>query len=275
VAQVVADQLGSDLDAVTILQGDTAVSPYGAGTGGSRSAVVVGGAAHEASVALHAKLRSIAAHHFEAAPEDLELAGSVVWVRGTPARSMTFEQLATIAYTAQALPAGMEPGLEVLHRYRPPSFTFANACHACVVEVDVETGMVRIERYIVSCDCGTMINPAVVEGQIAGGVVQGIGGVLFEHLVYDEHGNPLAATFLDYLLPTAGDVPDIECGHIETPSATPGGFKGVGEGGAIGAPAAVFNAVADALAPLGVVLTRQPLTPSVLLEAIMNAQAAS
>jgi aerobic carbon-monoxide dehydrogenase large subunit len=148
---------------------------------------------------------------------------------------------------------------------------FSNACHICTCEVDPETGKVTLLRYVVSEDCGVMINPMVVEGQIAGGVVQGIGGVLYEHAVYDEDGNPLATTFLDYLLPTATEAPVIEYGHVETPAATPGGHKGMGEGGAIGSPPAVFNAVADALRPFGVKLDRSPLGPSELLEAIETA----
>jgi carbon-monoxide dehydrogenase large subunit len=140
-----------------------------------------------------------------------------------------------------------------------------NATHVCTCEVDIQTGQVTLLRYIVSEDCGPMINPTVVEGQIAGGTVQGIGGVLYEHLAYDPDGNPITSTFLDYVLPTAAEVPVIEYGHVETPSAGPGGHKGVGEGGAIGAPPAVVNAVADALAPFGVEITRLPLTPSAIV----------
>ncbi len=142
---------------------------------------------------------------------------------------------------------------------------WVNATHLCTCEVDVATGRVGLLRYIVSEDCGPMINPNVVEGQIAGGAVQGIGGVLFEHLAYDDLGNPVTTTLMDYLLPTAAEVPTIEYGHIETPSPGPGGYKGVGEGGAIGAPAAVVNAVADALAPFGVRITDLPLTPYAVL----------
>jgi carbon-monoxide dehydrogenase large subunit len=142
----------------------------------------------------------------------------------------------------------------------------------CTCEVDVATGQVELLRYIVSEDCGPMINPSVVEGQIDGGTVQGIGGALYEHLVYDEDGNPVTTTFLDYLLPTAADVPVIEHGHVETPGPGPGGYKGVGEGGAIGAPPAVVNAVADALAPLGVVITDQPLTPSRIVALLESAR---
>src|SRR6185436_4215040 len=162
----------------------------------------------------------------------------------------------------EALPPEIEGGLEATVRFQPPPFTWSNACHVCVCEIDRATGKVELTRYVVSEDCGMMINPMVVEGQIAGGVVQGIGGVLYEHMIYDADGNPLTTTFLDYLLPTAAEVPTIEYGHIETRSNTPGGHKGMGEGGAIGAPPAVFNAVADALSLVGARVTRQPLGPS-------------
>ena len=161
-------------------------------------------------------------------------------------------------------------GLEEKARYTPNApFTWSNSCHACLCEVDPRTGGVTLLRYVVSEDCGVMINPDIVEGQIAGGVVQGIGGVLYEHMVYDEAGNPQSTTFVDYLLPTAAEVPMIEYGHIETPASTnPGGYKGMGEGGAIGSPPAVINAVADAIAHAGARLTRQPLTPMAVLAAL-------
>ena len=194
-------------------------------------------------------------------------------MRGTPAIGITFGELAALAYfEPSALPPGVPAGLEASARYTADTpIVWVNATHVCTCEVDVTTGRVALLRYIVSEDCGPMINPSVVEGQIAGGSVQGIGGVLFEELAYDEDGNPLATTFMDYLLPTAADIPMIEYGHIETPSGGPGGHKGVGEGGAIGAPPAVVNAVADALAPFGVTVTRLPLTPSrivALLDAV-------
>jgi carbon-monoxide dehydrogenase large subunit len=164
------------------------------------------------------------------------------------------------------------PGLEASGRYRPESpIIWANATHLCTCEVDVVTGEVTLLRYIVSEDCGPMINPGVVEGQIAGGTVQGIGGALYEHLAYDEEGNPVTTTFMDYLVPTAREVPTIEYGHVETPSPGPGGYKGVGEGGAIGAPPAVVNAVADALAPFGVEITRLPLTPESIVTLVRRA----
>jgi carbon-monoxide dehydrogenase large subunit len=180
------------------------------------------------------------------------------------------EDIAEIAYfQPHKLPAGVPAGLEASGRYhaRVPVI-WANATHVCTCEVDVTTGIVTLLRYIVSEDCGPMINPDVVEGQIAGGTAQGIGGVLLEHLVYDQDGNPLTTTFMDYLIPTSTDLPMIEYGHIETPSAGPGGFKGVGEGGAIGAPPAVVNSIADALAPFGAEITRLPLTPAAILQLI-------
>jgi carbon-monoxide dehydrogenase large subunit len=264
--QIVAEALGVALDDVVLVQGDTASTPFGRGTGGSGSAVIGGGACRDAAAQVRSKALEIAAHLMEAAPADLELVEGVVSVRGTPTRTLSFAEIARVAHleTTQ-LPDGIEPGLEATASYTAPPFTWSNACHVCTVELDRDTGLVRIDRYIVSEDCGVMINPMVVEGQIAGGVVQGIGGVLYEHFVYDDDGNPLTTTFLDYLLPCATEVPDIEYGHVETRSNTPGGHKGMGEGGAIGAPPAVFNAVADALALVGARVTRQPLGPSEIL----------
>lgn len=268
IPQVVADHLGCALDDVVLRQGGD--TPYGPGTGGSRSAVIAGGAAQSAAATLREKLVAIAAHLLEAAPDDLEVSASVVSVRGTPSKALTFAELAGTAYlNPEALPPGIEPGLETSKRFQPTSpFTWSDACHACVCEVDAETGEITLLRYVVSEDCGVMINPMVVEGQIAGGVAQGIGGALLEEMAYDADGNPLATTFLDYLIPTAADVPDIEYGHIEKPSNSPGGYKGMGEGGAIASPAAVANAVNDALAGLGAVVHRFPMTPTRVLEAI-------
>ena len=182
---------------------------------------------------------------------------------------MTVKQVAQTAYqNAATLPADLDRTLEVVHRYHAPPSMWSNACHAVTVEVDTDTGQVSILRYVVAEDCGVMINPNIVDGQVVGGVAQGIGGVLYEHNVYDADGNPLSSTLLDYLLPTAAEIPEIEIHHLETPAATTGGYKGVGEGGAIGAPAAVFNAVADALAPLGVTLRDQPLDPAAVLAAL-------
>ena len=264
--QVVADELGVPLDDVVLVQGDTASTPFGRGTGGSGSAVIGGGACREAAQLVRAKVLEIAAHLMEAAPVDLELVEGEISVRGTPSRTLPFAEVARVAHLETArLPEGLSPGLDATASYKAPPITWSNACHVCTVELDRRTGLVKIDRYIVSEDCGVMINPMVVEGQIAGGVVQGIGGVLYEHFVYDADGNPLTTSFLDYLIPTATEVPTIEYGHVETRSNTPGGHKGMGEGGAIGAPPAVFNAVADALALVGARVTRQPLGPSQLL----------
>ncbi|HVB04953.1 MAG TPA: xanthine dehydrogenase family protein molybdopterin-binding subunit [Acidimicrobiales bacterium] len=263
ICQIVADELGVDLADVSIVIGDTAATPFGATTGGSRNAVSGGNSAIKAAVDLRGKVLEIAGHALEASVEDLEIEKGVVQVRGAPVRQKSLGEIATLAETSLNLPAGMQPGLETVGRFTTSTgYTFSNATHVAVCEVDVETGQVAVRRFIVSEDCGVMINPNVVEGQIAGGVIQGIGGVLYEHFVYDEAGNPLTTTYLDYLIPTSTEVPVIEYDHLETAATTnPGGFKGMGEGGAIGAPAAIINAVADALAPFGVEITRQPLTP--------------
>jgi carbon-monoxide dehydrogenase large subunit len=267
VLQLTADALGVRIEDVATVQGDTAVTGFGAGTAGSRSASMTAGAVRETASLLRHRISAIAAHKLEASVADIELTESRASVRGTPTMGMSLGEVAALAYfDPYSLPPGVPAGLEATVRYTAETrFIWVNASHVCTCEVDVTTGRVRLLRYIVSEDCGPMINPNVVEGQIAGGVVQGIGGVLHEHLVYDEVGNPLATTLMDYLLPTAADVPLIEYGHIETPGPGPGGYKGVGEGGAIGAPPAVVNAVADALSPFGVKITRLPLGPSQVL----------
>jgi carbon-monoxide dehydrogenase large subunit len=268
-AQVVAESLGVDVDLVRVQQGDTDVAPFGGGTGGSRSAVIAGGAARAASIKVRDKAVTIAAHLLEAAPGDIVVEDGNFFVQGTPSRSVTLANIAMTSYAnPDGLPPDLEPGLEAVARYSPPPFTWGNSCHICTCEVDRATGLVKLLRYVVSEDCGIMINPMIVEGQVAGGVVQGIGGVLLEHIVYDDDGNPLTTTFLDYTLPTASDVPDLEYGHMETPAPNPGGHKGVGEGGAIGSVPAVFNAVADALAQVGATVRRMPLGPSTVLDAL-------
>lgn len=272
-AQLVAGHLGVRVEDVRVHMGDTAETPYSIGTGGSRSGPVMGAAIRRAALAVRERALAIAAVMLEASADDLDLVDGVVAVRGTPTRTLAFEAVAHAAYfDLSRLPDGAEPGLDVVTRYQAPDLMYSNACHACIVEVHPVTGSVEIVRYVVSEDCGQMINPNVVEGQIAGGAVQGIGGVLLEDFVYDADGNPLTTTFLDYLIPTAGDVPTIEYGHVETPAATPGSYKGVGEGGAIGAPAAVANAVNDALLPTGVQLHTHPLSPCRLSEAIAAAR---
>ncbi|SEP10383.1 xanthine dehydrogenase family protein molybdopterin-binding subunit [Trujillonella endophytica] len=266
VVQLTADVLGVAIEDVATIQGDTAVTGFGAGTAGSRSGSMTAGAVRDTATILRERMIAIAAHKLEAAPEDIELVRSRASVRGVPGASVTVAELAATAYfDPYSLPPGVPAGLEASARYTAETRSvWVNAAHVCTCEVDPVTGGVTLLRYIVSEDCGPMINPSVVEGQIAGGTVQGIGGALLEHLAYDEDGNPTATTFVDYLLPTATDVPVIEYGHIETMSGGPGGYKGVGEGGAIGAPPAVVNAVADALAPFGARITRLPLTPESL-----------
>jgi carbon-monoxide dehydrogenase large subunit len=264
VVQLAADALGVRIEDVHTIQGDTAVTGFGAGTAGSRSGSMTAGAIRETASILRDRIRAIAAHRLEAAVEDIELADSRASVRGTPSLAVSLADIAELAYfEPHALPAGLPAGLEASARYAATNASiWVNATHLCTCQVDVDTGRVELLRYIVSEDCGPMINPDVVEGQIAGGVAQGIGGVLYEHLASDDEGNPLATTLMDYLVPSAVEIPPIEYGHIESPSPGPGGFKGVGEGGAIGAPPAVVNAVADALSPFGATLTRLPLSPS-------------
>jgi carbon-monoxide dehydrogenase large subunit len=263
VVQLAADALGAKLEDVDTIQGDTAVTGFGAGAAGSRSASMTAGAVRETAKVLRDRILGIAARELGAAKEDVGLADGRAKVRGRPGSGISLREIAALAEDPSSLPSGVAPGLEASARYTADTpAIWVNATHLCTCEVDVATGRVQLLRYIVSEDCGPMINPNVVEGQIAGGTVQGIGGALYEHLACDEDGNPVTTTLMDYLLPTVSDVPEIEYGHIETPSPGPGGYKGVGEGGAIGAPPAVVNAVADALSPFGVTLTRLPLSPA-------------
>jgi aerobic carbon-monoxide dehydrogenase large subunit len=274
--QLTADALGVDISQVRTIQGDTAITPFGAGTGGSRSGSMIAGAIRETATILRRRIAAIAAHALEASPDDIVLGDGRAAVAGSPSSGLTLAEVAELAYFgADRLPADIPLGLEASSRYRAESFSiWANASHVCTCQVDVETGVVHLLRYVVAEDCGPMINPNVVEGQIAGGVVQGIGGALLEDFCWDEDGNPLATTYVDYLLPTTTEVPTIEYAHVEgSPGPGPGGYKGVGEGGAIAAPAAVVNAVADALAPFGVEITSLPITPARLRALIEQATA--
>jgi aerobic carbon-monoxide dehydrogenase large subunit len=216
----------------------------------------------------------MAAHRLEVEESDIELAGSKALVREDPSKSVSFADLAYRSYyEPQQLPPGLAATLEATARFTSQAMIhWANATHACTCEVDIDTGHVTLTRYIVSEDVGPMINPNVVEGQIAGGTVQGIGGALLEEMAYDADGNPLSSTFVDYLLPTATEVPSIEYGHVEIPGPGVGGYKGCGEGGAIGSTPAVINAINDALAPLGVELTRLPASPAAIVELIEQAR---
>ncbi len=274
VVQLTADVLGADIDDVSTIQGDTAVTPYGAGTQGSRSGPMTAGAVNEAGAILRKQIVAMAAHRLEVDESEIELANSRASVRNDHEKSVSF---ADLAYRSYYEPSQLPPGmgaLEATARFTSQTMIhWANATHACTCEVDVETGHVRLTRYIVSEDVGPMINPNVVEGQIAGGTVQGIGGALLEDMVYDDNGNPLSSTFVDYLLPTATEVPAIEYGHVEIPGPGVGGYKGCGEGGAIGSTPAVINAINDALAPLGVTVTRLPASPAAIVGLIENAKA--
>ncbi|HYF96161.1 MAG TPA: xanthine dehydrogenase family protein molybdopterin-binding subunit [Symbiobacteriaceae bacterium] len=267
-AQLAADELGIPIDEIQVVYGDTLVSPYGMGTFASRSAVIGGGAVMGASRTLRQKLERIAARILECRPEEITYAGGS-FAAGD--RAVSLQECARTAYYRAELIADLGPGLEATQFFdnAPGTGAFANALHAAVVEVDPATGEVQILRYVVVDDCGTVINPMIVHGQIVGGTVQGIGGALLEHLVYDENGQLLSGTFLDYLLPSAAEAPAVEVVSLHTPSPiTPLGMKGVGEGGAIAPGACLANAVTDALAPFGARVDQTPVTPELVLKLI-------
>ncbi len=270
-AQVAADELGVRVADVRVVQGDTTVVPHGWGTWASRSAVLGGGAIIQASTKLREKILRTASRLSEVPEDDLELAEGLVRRKTDGMKLMPLQDIAhlLVVQAPAGLPEDEEPGLEATAHYTPPPWTHANATFLATVEVDVETGQVQLLRLIAVEDCGTIINPIIVDGQIQGGVAQGIGTALYEQTVYDENGQLLTGTLMDYLAPTAVDVPQVEIGHIETPSPyTPHGIKGMGEGGAIAPPAAIANAVADALAPFGVRVNEIPLTPERVLTLI-------
>jgi carbon-monoxide dehydrogenase large subunit len=272
-AQVVADALGVRLDDVRVVSGDTRVVPHGSGVWASRSAVVSVGAAHAAATEVRRRLLVLAAHLFEADPDDVELVDGVVGVRGVPASRTGVAEVAAVAYWGtHRLPADVEVGLGAVGSYSGPPYTFNNGTHVAVVEVERATGLVRVVDYAVVEDCGVLVNPDIVDGQIRGGVAQGLGGALLEHVVLDPIGQPQTSTLLDYLVPTAVDVPDIRIEHIETPAPTTTlGTKGVGEAGTAGAPAAIHCAVNDALARVGARVWRQPIRPEDVLAALTAA----
>jgi carbon-monoxide dehydrogenase large subunit len=295
-AQIAADALGCDPADVTVVTGDTSRFNFGAGTYASRAIVTSGSAVHKAAVAVRDKALRVAAGLLEVSPHDLELIDGRARVKGLPGKEVTLGALATVANpiryaygkessdaalklvkprTGAVLAEGDEPGLEARGYYAPPQATFASGCHAAIVEIDLHTGDLTFVRYVVQHDCGTMVNPTIVEGQIRGGVAQGIGGAFYERIVYDADGQPLTASFMDFLIPTAMEIPEIEVTHLETPSPlNPLGIKGVGEAGAIPVPALVAEAIDDALAPLGLRIREMPLGPSRLRELIEAARAA-
>jgi aerobic carbon-monoxide dehydrogenase large subunit len=270
-AQVVADNLGVRLEDVRVLSGDTAVAPHGSGVWASRSAVVSAGASAAAAAEVRRRLLLLASHLLEADPADLEMSEGLVGVRGVPSTNLSVREVAQVAYWGtHQLPPGTEVGLGAVGAYSGPPYTFNNGTHVAVVEIERATGLVRVVDYFVVEDCGVLINPDIVDGQIRGGVAQGLGGALLEHVIHDPIGQPQTSTMLDYLVPTAVDVPDIRIEHIETPAPTTSlGTKGVGEAGTAGAPAAVHCAVNDALASGGAAgVWRQPIRPEDVLGAL-------
>jgi aerobic carbon-monoxide dehydrogenase large subunit len=268
-AQIVADRLGISPDQVEVLHGDTDRGPFGMGTYGSRSLAVGGESAARAAEKVREKAKRLAAHLLEAAPEDMELVDGKYQVRGSPDKGMALADIALAAYVPENLPEGMEPGLEEVNFYDPENFVYPFGAHAAVVEVDAETGKVDLVRYVAVDDCGPAINPMLIDGQVHGGVAHGVGQALFEQIVYDEDGQLVTGTFVDYALPTAAELPNIETDRTETPSPTNTlGVKGVGEAGTIAASPAVVNAVIDALRPLGVDYIDMPLTPMRVWQAI-------
>ncbi len=262
-AQIIADQLGVPFEDVVILHGDTDSAPYGGGTGGSRSGPIGGGAALVAGRQMRERLVKYAAALLEAGEADIELGDGKAWVAGVPDRSITIRTIAETAYTnVKKIPEGLPIGLELTARYLPKRpVTFSNGTHIAEVEVDPATGVVKVTRYAVVNDCGRLINPTIVEGQIHGGVAQGIGAAVLEALRYNEDGQLVTTSLLDYLLPESTDVPRMAIRHLETPSEGEGGIKGMGEGSLIAAPAAVVNAISDALEPFGGMVDTLPVTP--------------
>ena len=273
-AQIIADEIGIAPERVKIVHGDTDRVPYGWGTFASRSLVICGGASLIAAQKVRAKLIKIASDMLEAAPADIVIENGEARVIGTD-RALSIAQLARESYTqTHRFKGAIEPGIVENGTYDPPG-TFSNACHVAIVDVDIETGKPKIERYVVAEDAGVLINPMIAEGQVHGGVAQGIGNALLEEIVYDESGNPLTTTLADYLPPTAREIPVIELRHFETASTNSiTKAKGLGEGGSIGAPAAVINAINDALSPFDLSIEEMPATPQLIRAAVRKAEKA-
>lgn len=271
-SMIVADKLGISPDDIEVLHSDTAIAPYGMDTYGSRSLSVGGSAIHLATEKVLDKARAIAAHQLEVSADDLEYSNGTFAVKGSPEKAYPLAAAAFEAFTAHNLPDGMEPNLEASVTWDPPNFTFPYGSHFAVVEVDTETGKVELVRYLAVDDCGNRINPLIIEGQIHGGLVQGIAQALYEEASYDAAGNLLTSTLADYLVPSATEFPFFELDHTVTPSPTnPLGVKGIGEAGAIASPPAIINAIIDALSHLGVSHIDMPASPQRVWETINNA----
>jgi carbon-monoxide dehydrogenase large subunit len=275
-SMIVADQLGVSPDDVEVLHSDTSIAPHGMDTYGSRSLSVGGTALWLATEKVIDKAKLIAAHQLEVAAEDLDYAGGTFTVKGSPDRTMAIGAVAFEAFTAHNLPDGLEPNLEASSHWDPPNFTFPFGTHICVVEVDEETGKVDVLKYVAVDDCGTQINPLIIEGQVHGGIVQGAAQALFEEAIYDEDGNLVTSSLADYLVPSAADFPSMQTDTTVTPSPTnPMGVKGVGEAGTIAAAPAVMNAIIDALSPFGITDIDMPATPQRIWTAIKQSTDAS
>jgi aerobic carbon-monoxide dehydrogenase large subunit len=272
-AQVVASELGVAVDDVVVIHGDTSQTPMGWGTYGSRTTAVGSGALMGAIGKIKEKAKVVTAHLLEAAPEDVDYADGKFFVRGAPAKAKSIQDIALMANVAWNMPKGVEPGLEASAFFDPPNFVYPFGAHLAVVRVDAETGETKLERYVAVDDCGRVINPMIVEGQIHGGIVQGVGQALWEGAVYSDDGQLLTGSMMDYALPRADAFPRLELGMTETPTAVnPLGVKGIGETGTIASTPAVYNAVLDAVAPLGVKRIDMPLTPERVWRAIRDAK---
>ena len=260
--QIVADQLGVELDDVTVIHGDTKLVAKGMGTFGSRGTAVGGIAVYQAAEKVQEKARELAAHILEVDADDLVFSDGRFSVKGVPRKGMTIKQIAQQARAAKNLPANLSPDLAAESTFEPSNFTFPFGTHICVVEIDPQTGAVAIKQYIAVDDCGKVINPLLVDGQVQGGIVQGLGQALYEEVVYDENGQLITGSLMDYAVPRAADLPRLRLAHTETPTpVNPLGIKGIGEAGTIGSTPAVVSAVIDALAPFGVEHIDMPLTP--------------
>ena len=271
-AQIASEYLGIDYEKISVRHGDTATIPQGIGTMGSRQVAVGGEGVKNASLKIVENAKSIAAHKLEANPEDIEVADGSLFVKGTPSKNLTWAEVATFSFQRLELPEDMDPGsLDTTILQEVPNFSFPSGAYACVIEIDRQTGDARIRDMYLVDDCGTVINPLLAEGQVHGGVAQGIAQALYEEFSYDENGQPTTATFIDYLMPGAPDLPSYISGRINTPNPNNSlGAKGIGESGSVGTPPAVMNAVVDAVRHLGVTHIDMPATPQKLWEILQG-----
>jgi aerobic carbon-monoxide dehydrogenase large subunit len=271
-AQIASDRLGVPFENIRVLHGDTAVAPKGMDTYGSRSLAVGGVALYNACDKVIEKARRVAAHLMEASEQDLEFAAGTFSVRGVAGEGKTLTEVATAAFAAHDLPEGVEPSLDSDATFDPQNFSFPHGTHLCAAEVDTETGMVRLRSYVAVDDVGKVVNPMIVEGQVHGGLAQGIAQALYEEAVYDAEGNLQTTTLAEYLVPSAADLPEFTLDRTETPATTnPLGVKGVGEAGTIASTPAVVNAVVDALRPYGVNDVPMPCSPERVWQALRHA----